>query len=456
MTTPPTKRNLLARIIPPRTVFIRTGERISHRELSPRAQLIAGLSFCGMVFGGVYLFSIAVIDSVATPVAGVETEIMQAAYEQRIDALIVERNRLRAALQNLEARNSDALAALDAQNLSSVTLQSTLADQSDQLARVTAERDRLAEALASVTALADATAAERDDLALRLANTLSTKDDLERAVERLAQDTLRRAEDARSLSTAFASLEAQVDSLSSEKSLLRQQQERVYTRLEDAVDVGLETLEGVFKRAGTDVEALLGTMRDGFMGRGGPEVPLDPNEEALLELSLPTWPYEYVEAPAMDRADYLMEDLNRLNTYREVFETLPFGQPVLSRHRQTSGFGPRRDPFTRRMRQHNGLDFAAPRGTPIYSVGEGTVIMAGTLGAFGRIVKIRHDFGYETLYAHMHRIRVQRGDRVERGDRIGDMGSTGRSTGTHLHYEIHKDGRAVDPINYLRAARDVL
>ncbi|MEL7214862.1 MAG: M23 family metallopeptidase, partial [Pseudomonadota bacterium] len=129
---------------------------------------------------------------------------------------------------------------------------------------------------------------------------------------------------------------------------------------------------------------------------------------------------------------------------------------VRSRHRESSRFGPRRDPFTGRLRQHNGFDFAAPTGTPIYASATGRVIMAGTLGAYGKMIKIRHDFGYDTLYAHLHRIRVDRGDIVERGDLIGDMGSTGRSTGPHLHYEIHKDGRPVDPINYLRAARDVL
>ncbi|MGB0499220.1 MAG: M23 family metallopeptidase, partial [Rubricella sp.] len=77
-------------------------------------------------------------------------------------------------------------------------------------------------------------------------------------------------------------------------------------------------------------------------------------------------------------------------------------------------------------------------------------------GAYGNTVRIRHGFGYETLYAHMSRVRVRVGDQVERGDRIGDMGSTGRSTGSHLHYEVRRNGEHVNPMNYLRAAQDVL
>ncbi len=130
-------------------------------------------------------------------------------------------------------------------------------------------------------------------------------------------------------------------------------------------------------------------------------------------------------------------------------ESLPFGEPVHG-GRRTSGFGPR----GRSM--HSGLDIAAPRGTPIYSTADGVVTLAGRQRGYGILVKIRHAFGFETVYAHLSRARVKMGQRVGRGDRIGDMGSTGRSTGNHLHYEIRIDNEPVNPVKFIEAARDVL
>ena len=126
-------------------------------------------------------------------------------------------------------------------------------------------------------------------------------------------------------------------------------------------------------------------------------------------------------------------------------ESLPFGEPAYG-GRWTSGFGPR----GRSM--HNGLDIAAPRGTPIYSTADGVVTFAGRQRGYGRVVKIRHAFGFETVYAHLSRARVKMGQRIGRGDRIGDMGSTGRSTGNHVHYEIRIDNKPVDPVKFIKAA----
>jgi murein DD-endopeptidase MepM/ murein hydrolase activator NlpD len=134
---------------------------------------------------------------------------------------------------------------------------------------------------------------------------------------------------------------------------------------------------------------------------------------------------------------------------------MPFATPVRN-PRFTSGFGPRRDPFNRRAAMHEGVDLAGPRGTPILAPAEGVVTFAGTQRGYGRIIRIRHDFGFETLYGHLSRIRVSVGDRVSVGQRIGDMGNTGRSTGTHLHYEVRVNGRPVNPMKFIGASRHVL
>jgi murein DD-endopeptidase MepM/ murein hydrolase activator NlpD len=123
--------------------------------------------------------------------------------------------------------------------------------------------------------------------------------------------------------------------------------------------------------------------------------------------------------------------------------------------RYTSGFGYRRDPKTGGRRMHNGADFAGAHGTDIFATADGVVTHAGWQSGFGKLVTIQHAFGIETRYAHNTNIRVKVGQRVSRGDHIADMGSTGRSTGTHLHYEIRVSGRPVNPMIYIKAARNV-
>jgi murein DD-endopeptidase MepM/ murein hydrolase activator NlpD len=144
-----------------------------------------------------------------------------------------------------------------------------------------------------------------------------------------------------------------------------------------------------------------------------------------------------------------------MNTHRIAAEGLPFSIPVNGSFRFTSGFGYRRDPFTGSRRLHAGTDFAGSRGTPIVAAGDGTVIFAGRQSGYGLMVELRHRDGFTTRYAHLSRIRVSEGERVSRGERIGDMGNTGRSTGTHLHYEVRRNGDPVNPMTFITAGRDV-
>ena len=104
---------------------------------------------------------------------------------------------------------------------------------------------------------------------------------------------------------------------------------------------------------------------------------------------------------------------------------------------------------------HSGIDLAAYSGSKIHATADGVVTKAWPNGAYGKLIEIRHALGYSTRYAHLKKIRVKYGQRVARGDIIGDMGNTGRSTGTHLHYEIRKNGKAINPMTYIKAARNV-
>ena len=114
-----------------------------------------------------------------------------------------------------------------------------------------------------------------------------------------------------------------------------------------------------------------------------------------------------------------------------------------------SGFGYRTDPFTKVRKMHEGMDFTAKIGTPIYATGDGVVARAdNSASGYGNHIVIRHGYGYETLYGHLSRYKCRAGQRIKRGDVIGFVGSTGRSQGPHLHYEIHKNGSVVNPINF--------
>lgn len=115
----------------------------------------------------------------------------------------------------------------------------------------------------------------------------------------------------------------------------------------------------------------------------------------------------------------------------------------------TDGFGHRPDPWTGRRAFHRGLDISARRGTPILAPAHGVVVSAGRNGGLGKTVRISHGFGYTTMYGHLDKMSVSPGDEVRRGDEVGLLGNSGRSTGPHLHYEVHVDGKSVNPLYYI-------
>ncbi len=135
----------------------------------------------------------------------------------------------------------------------------------------------------------------------------------------------------------------------------------------------------------------------------------------------------------------------------QLLAAIPAIQPVKNEDltRVASGFGYRTDPFTKARKFHWGMDFTARRGTPVYASGDGVVSRAdNTASGYGKHVRIDHGYGYESLYAHLYKYEVRKGQRVQRGDLIGFVGSTGRSEAPHLHYEIFKDNDRINPINF--------
>lgn len=147
----------------------------------------------------------------------------------------------------------------------------------------------------------------------------------------------------------------------------------------------------------------------------------------------------------------LDEILKLAGAKENLLLAIPAIQPVQNENlkRVASGFGYRIDPFTKVRKMHNGMDFTANTGAPIYATGDGVVDRAdNTASGYGNHIVIRHGFGYESLYAHLSKYNCRAGQRVKRGDVIGYVGSTGRSEGPHCHYEVHKDGKVVNPLNF--------
>jgi murein DD-endopeptidase MepM/ murein hydrolase activator NlpD len=146
------------------------------------------------------------------------------------------------------------------------------------------------------------------------------------------------------------------------------------------------------------------------------------------------------------------DDINEMVKNKEqLLAAIPAIQPVSNKdlNRIASGFGYRIDPVYKVKKLHAGLDFAAPIGTPIYATANGTVKESSfNGGGYGNHVVINHGYGYETLYGHMVRIKARVGQKVKRGEVIGWVGSTGKSTGPHCHYEVHKNGTPVDPVYF--------
>ncbi|MBC7951140.1 MAG: M23 family metallopeptidase [Rhodospirillaceae bacterium] len=150
----------------------------------------------------------------------------------------------------------------------------------------------------------------------------------------------------------------------------------------------------------------------------------------------------------------LIERMQHWNGMKAAMQRLPLAVPIRGEFELNSGFGTRADPLNHRSAIHEGLDFGAPIGTPVYATGEGVVTYAEPWDRYGNTVEIDHGNGISTRYAHMSRIKVKEGQKVNRSTVIGLVGNTGRSTGSHLHYEVRLSDVAKDPIKFISVGRD--
>ena len=250
------------------------------------------------------------------------------------------------------------------------------------------------------------------------------------------------ASDRDALALAAEQAMSDAERIAYEKRLMEDRHNEIFEQLEEAVTISMEPLDRMFMEAGMDPRDLLAEIRSGYSGQGGPIMPLLP--ETTMSTSGQSAPDPYAA-----RAERILEGLDRMNMYRIAAEKSPFALPLTSSFRFTSGYG------RRWGRLHAGTDLAGAHGSPVVATADGTVTHAGWESGYGQLVTVRHAFGIETRYAHLSEIKVNVGDRVSRGERIGDMGNSGNSTGTHLHYEVRVGGNPVNPMTFIKAGANV-
>ncbi|MEM6677007.1 MAG: M23 family metallopeptidase [Pseudomonadota bacterium] len=368
-------------------------------------------------------------------------EARAAALQQALEQALAERD--------VAHRRQDALAArfAAAEQMARET-ELALSERSAALDQAFEAQERAADAQRALAAKAEAAGRREAAARIALAGAEARAEGLTRALEKLGT-TMDEVIAERDFALARnGRLDGELDGLREDLALAVDREDRLVARLALAADESLDGLERVFKRADLDLDALLEQTERDFSGRGGPFREAD--EEVASALTPPKAP------DARDVAVAALTDrFERLGLMQFAATKVPFALPVIG-GRLTSGFGHRRDPFRGQISMHQGIDIAAPRGTPIKATADGVVTFVGRQRGYGIVVEIRHAFGFETLYAHLSKARVTLGQQVGRGDRIGDMGSTGRSTGNHLHYEVRINSKAVNPLKFIEAARDVL
>lgn len=429
----------LEALFPERRVFLKSDTDTRFIRLRPVTQLVAFTGSALLVAWAIVATAIILMDSIGSGNFRAQAKRDQSTYQARLSDLSAQRNgraeeavaaqeRFNAALKQISVMQSELLQSETRRReletgieVIQSTLRDTMKDREEARTQVaTLEEAAVGDGVG--TAQTAASSAPISLLAEALARTAAERDQV--VVD--AQDAL-----------------IQADELTQRLALMKDQNDAIFRQLEEAMTVSVAPLDKMFRSAGMPTERMLETVRRGYSGQGGPLMPLSFSTRG--------------EPPTADtlRANRLLNQMDRLNLYRIAAQKAPFATPVKLAFRFTSQFGFRRDPKTGGRRMHKGVDFAASTGTPLYATADGVVTHSGWASGYGRLVKIQHDFGVETRYAHMSKLRVKVGQRVSRGQLIGDMGASGRVTGVHLHYEVRVGGKAVNPMIFIKAANDV-
>lgn len=428
--------------LPERRLFLRSDTATSYLRLRPLTQALALTLGAAFVVWSLVATTLIVIQSVGSGDLRAASLREQDYFEDRLIELSAQRDRSAAEAVAAHARYAEAMDRVAA-------MQAALLEGEQRRAELERGIEALQASLRARTAEHEAARArlseiEGDTLADRLAAAEARLAETEATLDFIT-GALRLTTDERDVIEAAALESTRIaEQLAMDYRLIQDRNSRIFAQLEQAVETSMLPLERAFRAAGINPQDLLRQVRAGYQTRSA----------ALQPIAVSTMGGLAVD-PDTERANRILAAMQEIDLYRIAVQRTPFAMPVRGGVTQTSGFGYRRDPRGGGRRMHTGVDWAGPSGTPIYATAAGTVTQAGRDGAYGNLVVIRHDFGIETYYAHLSSIGVRVGQRVSRGDRIGGMGTTGRSTGVHLHYEIRVGGRPINPLTYIRAMQNV-
>lgn len=417
---------------PEKRLFLRSDSETRFIRLTAETQLVAWTGGTLIVGWTIIATAILLMDSIGAGNFRAQAQRDQMIYEQRLNSLSSERDiraeeavaaqrRFNSALDQISIMQSELLNTEDKRRELETGLEVVQSTLRDTMKAREEARDQVA------ALFADGTAANAGAMTQEATGTVN-----------LLADALRDTAAERDLIAADAAFALDhAAEMELELRLLQEKNDEIFRQLEEAMLVSVEPLDKMFRSAGLNPDSLLSAVRRGYSGTGGPLTPLQFSTKGGGP------------DPDTSRANGILDRMDRINLYRIAAERAPFDIPVKSNFRFTSGFGQRWG------RLHAGADFAGPIGTPLYATADGVVTHAGWSSGYGRLVKIQHEFGIETRYAHQSRLDVKVGQRVSRGQQIGAIGNSGRSTGPHLHYEVRVGGAPVNPMIYIRAGQDV-
>ena len=427
--------DLTDRLFPERQFYYRSRGIVRFVSLNKPAQgiltVVLVASFGWVVFASVYLlFKDQIIESKNLRIAN-----MESAYEQLAQELSDTRDHFVSLTSDLEHKHKQLMDIVKYKG----SLEKRLSALTGDLNTVISERDQ---ALTVKRALREQVERLEDDLEATTTHNSQLSNSLNETRSTLSQITEDR-DGARQLHSVAAE---RVTKLELRLTGLKASQQSLINRIQDRTHTSVGEMESMVRLTGLNIGDLLSKASPGTTGQGGPLVNLDASKSAN----------EFV-GMGNDFENSVLElelHLARWEGLQQVLQALPLTPPADSYY-LSSGFGKRRDPFTKRLAMHYGLDFAGPFKTIVRTTAAGVVKFAGRKGPYGRFVEIDHGLGLKTRYAHLHKTLVKKGQKVEFRQKVGMMGSTGRSTGSHVHYEVLFNGKSQDPQKFLKAGRYV-